>query len=234
MSSNIVVRHGTDLRENEIVRYTLKERMCHWISGVSYVYLLLTGLALFTPYLYWIAYVLGGGPTIRFWHPWVGLIFAASVLWMHGMWRADMKTTAADLEWRKTLKAYVTNRDEQVAAAGHFNSGQKLFYWVMFYGGMLLLLTGIVMWFPELMPRNAHWVLPVVVFLHCAGALVTIGAFIIHVYMGFFFVSGGLHGILWGRVPVAWVKAHHRLWYEQVQKEDRSRISATTFGKGAD
>jgi formate dehydrogenase subunit gamma len=234
MSSNIVVRHGTDLRENEIVRYTLKERMWHWISGVSYVYLLLTGLALFTPYLYWIAYVLGGGPTIRFWHPWVGLIFAASLVGMHSMWHADMKTTAEDLEWRKTIKAYVTNRDDQVAPAGHFNSGQKSFYWVMFWGGVLLLLTGIVMWFPELMPRSAHWVLPVVVFLHCAGALMTIGAFIIHVYMGFFFVSGGLHGILWGRVPVAWAKAHHRLWYEKMQKEDRSRISATTFGKGAD
>jgi formate dehydrogenase subunit gamma len=234
MSSNIVVSHGTDLRENEIVRYTLKERMCHWISGVSYVYLLLTGLALFTPYLYWIAYVLGGGPTIRFWHPWVGLIFAASVIWMQGMWGSDMKTTPQDLEWRKTIKAYVTNRDDQVAPAGHFNSGQKQFYWLMFWGGMLLLLTGIVMWFPELMPRGAHWVLPVVVFLHCAGALVTIGAFIIHVYMGFFFVSGGLHGILWGRVPVAWAKAHHRLWYEQIQKEDRSRISASSFGKGAD
>lgn len=234
MSSNIVVRHGTDLRENEIVRYTLNERMCHWVSGVSYVYLLLTGLALFTPYLYWIAYVLGGGPTIRFWHPWVGLIFAASVLWMHSMWRGDMKTTAEDLEWRKTIKAYVTNRDDKVAPAGHFNSGQKSFYWVMFYGGILLLLTGIVMWFPELMPRSAHWVLPLVVFLHCAGALLTIGAFIIHVYMGFFFVSGGLHGILWGRVPATWARAHHRLWYEKVIKEDRANLSPTKFGKGAD
>lgn len=233
MSSNIVVRHGTDLRENEIVRYTLNERMCHWVSGISYVYLLLTGLALFTPYLYWIAYVLGGGPTIRFWHPWVGLIFAASVLWMHGLWRTDMKTTPEDLQWRKTIKAYVTNRDDKVAAAGHFNSGQKSFYWVMFYGGVLLLLTGIVMWFPELMPRSWHWVLPLVVFLHCAGALLTIGAFIIHVYMGFFFVSGGLHGILWGRVPMSWARAHHRLWYEKVIKEDRANVSTTSFGKGA-
>jgi formate dehydrogenase subunit gamma len=234
MSSNIVVRHGTDLREDEIVRYTLKERMSHWLAGVTYVYLLLSGLALFTPYLYWIAYVLGGGPTIRFWHPWVGLAFFISVLWMQSMWGADMKTTKEDLEWRKTIKAYVTNRDRDVAPAGHFNSGQKQFYWVMFWGALLLVVTGAVMWFPELMPRSQHWVLPVVAFLHCVGALATIGAFMIHVYMGIFFVSGGLQGILWGRVPVAWVKAHHRLWYEKAVKEDRSRISSTTFGKGAD
>ncbi|HEX7285859.1 MAG TPA: formate dehydrogenase subunit gamma [Candidatus Angelobacter sp.] len=227
MSSNIVVRHGTDLREDEIVRYTLKERMCHWISGVSYLYLLLTGLALFTPYLYWIAYVLGGGPTIRFWHPWVGLIFFVSVLWMQSMWGNDMKTTKEDLEWRKTVKAYVTNRDDQVAPAGHFNSGQKQFYWIMFWGGIILFLTGIVMWFPELVPRSAHWVLPIVVFLHCVGALATIGAFIIHLYMGIFFVSGGLHGILWGRVPVSWAQTHHRLWYDKMLKEDRQSVRGT-------
>jgi formate dehydrogenase subunit gamma len=76
--------------------------------------------------------------------------------------------------------------------------------------------------------------MPIVVFLHSAAALVTIGAFLIHIYMGIFFVSGGLHGILWGRVPVSWVKAHHRLWYEKMQREDRSRISSTAFKQGAD
>ncbi len=195
MSSNTVVRHGTDLRGDEIVRYTFVERVCHWIAGFSYLYVLATGLALFTPYLYWLAYVLGGGPTIRFWHPWVGLVFVASTLWMHKL----------------------------------CNSGQKQFYWIMFYGGLLLLVTGIVMWFPELMPRSFHWVLPIVVFLHCVGALATIAGFIIHVYMGIFFVKGGLHGILFGRVPAAWVRAHHRLWYEKVIKEDRSRVSSTSM-----
>jgi formate dehydrogenase subunit gamma len=238
MSSNIVSRHGTDLRGDEIVRYTLKERMSHWIAGVSYLYLLASGLALFTPYFYWIAYVLGGGPTIRFWHPWVGLIFMVGVFWMHSMWRADMKTTKEDLEWRKTIKAYVTNHDEAVAPAGHFNSGQKQFYWIMFYGGLTLLVTGVLMWFPELVAGHngstvGHMLLPLIVFLHCVAALFTIGAFIIHVYMGIFFVSGGLHGILWGRVPSAWVKAHHPLWYEKVIRDDRSRVSPTAFKHGA-
>lgn len=239
MSSNIVSRHGTDLRgADEIVRYTLKERMCHWIAGLSYMYLFATGMALFTPYLYWIAYVLGGGPTIRFWHPWVGLIFFGGVMWMHSMWKGSMKITDQDRQWSKTIKAYVTNHDEAVAPAGHFNHGQKQFYWAMFFGSLLLIVTGVLMWFPELVSgHNAitpgHSLMPIIVFLHCAGALVTIGAFIIHVYMGIFFVSGGLNGILWGRVPVAWVRAHHRLWLEQAQKENRT-VSPTSFGQGAD
>jgi hypothetical protein len=43
--------------------------------------------------------VLGGGPTIRFRHPWVGLVFCAAMLWMHAIWRGEMRTTDADREW---------------------------------------------------------------------------------------------------------------------------------------
>lgn len=222
--SQIIVRHGTDLREDEVVRYSLTERMAHWVAGLSYVYLLLTGLALFTPYFYWLAFVLGGGGTIRFWHPWVGLVFFAGVMWMHHIWGTDMKSTPQDKEWEKSVKWYVTNRDEKLPPAGHFNAGQKQFYWAMFYGALILIVTGVIMWFPEYIPRNLHWLLPIIVFLHVVGALVTIAAFMIHVYMGIFFVSGGFHGILWGRVPVSWAKAHHRLWYEDMVKKHRDDV----------
>jgi formate dehydrogenase subunit gamma len=229
MSGNIEVRHGTDLRKGEIVRYTLRERMCHWLSAVSYVYLLLSGLAFFSPYLYWIAYILGGGPTARFWHPWVGLVFFFVQMWMHSMWKGEMAVTDQDRQWSKTVKEYVTNRDDQVAPAGNFNHGQKQFYWAMFYSTLVLVITGLLMWFPELVSLKAHGLMPLVVFLHCAAALVTIAAFMIHVYMGIVFVSGGLQGILWGHVPVRWARTHHRLWYEKVQREDRSRISSSEF-----
>lgn len=227
--SKIQVSHGTDLRPGQVMRYSLKERMCHWLSAVSYVYLLLSGLSLFTPYLYWIAYVLGGGPTTRFWHPWVGLVFFAVQLWMHSLWHNSMKSTPEDREWNKTLEAYVTNRDDQVAPAGHFNAGQKQFYWIMYYSTLVLVITGILMWFPELVSLKAHGLMPIVIFLHCTAALITIGAFLVHVYMGVVFVAGGLQGILWGHVSIRWARAHHRLWFEKVQKEDRSRISSSSF-----
>jgi formate dehydrogenase subunit gamma len=99
----------------------------------------------------------------------------------------------------------------------------------MFYSTLVLVITGVLMWFPELVSLKAHGLMPLVVFLHCAAALVTIAAFMIHVYMGIVFVSGGLQGILWGHVPVSWARTHHRLWYEKVQREDRSRISSSEF-----
>jgi formate dehydrogenase subunit gamma len=199
-----------------MVRFTLRERVMHWLAGLSYLYLLASGLALFTPLLYWLAAVLGGGPTIRFWHPCVGLVFCAAMLWMHAIWRGEMRTADADREWNRKVKLYIENRDSQLPPVGRFNPGQKQFYWVMWFGMILLLLSGLVMWFPEWVPFGVRGLRPVAVIVHELGALVTIGAFIIHVYMGLFVVPGGFRAIVHGYVSRGWARTHHRLWYERI------------------
>ena len=45
-----------------IQRYSLSERVNHWIAALTYIYCLLTGLAFWSPYLFWMAVMLGGGP----------------------------------------------------------------------------------------------------------------------------------------------------------------------------
>ena len=123
-----------------IERYTLGERIVHWLSAATYVYVLATGLAFYTPYLYWIAAVLGGGPTARYWHPWIGLLFLATVIWMWMVWRADMRITGADRKWAENMRHYVRNQDELVPPVDRFNPGQKYFFWLMLYAGIVLLI----------------------------------------------------------------------------------------------
>jgi formate dehydrogenase subunit gamma len=201
---------------DRILRYTLAERINHWIGGLSYVYCLITGLAFWSPYLFWIAVLAGGGPTARFWHPWFGVIFGASVFWMYTLWREDMLITDADRAWWKAVRHYIRNEDEDLPPIGRFNYGQKAFFWVMYYGAILLLLSGIVLWLPEWIPWNLRWLRYVSIAVHVGAGLVTIGAFIIHVYMGTAMVRGGFTSIIRGEVSAAWAKLHHRLWYEQV------------------
>jgi formate dehydrogenase subunit gamma len=69
------------------------------------------------------------------------------------------------------------------------------------------------------MPRNLHWLLTIIIPIHAAAALVTIGAFIIHIYMGIMLVPGGLKGIAYGRVSEEWAAHHHRLWYEKIKRK---------------
>ena len=61
------------------------------------------------------------------------------------------------------------------------------------------------------------------IFVHVSAALITIGAFIIHVYMGVWFVPGSTHAMLFGSVPAAWAKHHHLLWYRRVTGETGSK-----------
>jgi formate dehydrogenase subunit gamma len=198
-----------------IERYPFHERICHWLTGFAYLYCLASGLAFYSPYLFWLTATLGGGPTSRFWHPIVGLVFFAAQMWMHHIWRGDVNMGAADKEWLDKAKYYVSNEDEKVPAQGKFNAGQKLYYWAMFFGAFLLLLSGAFMWFPEYIPFDWRWVRPLVVFVHEGAALITIGAFIIHVYMSVFMVPGSVGAMVHGSVSKAWARAHHPLWLRQ-------------------
>jgi formate dehydrogenase subunit gamma len=202
-----------------IIRYTLSERIHRWIAGLSYIYCLITGLAFWSPYLFWLAIIVGGGPTARFWHPWFGLVFTASLLWMYKIWRSDLLTTDADRAWWKAAQYYIRNEDEKLPPIGRFNYGQKLFFWLMFYGVILLLLSGFLLWFVESIPWSSRWLRYLAVAVHVASGLATIGAFIIHVYMGTAMVRGSFTSMIRGEVASSWAKTHHRLWYDQVTRK---------------
>jgi formate dehydrogenase subunit gamma len=210
------MRSDTVLREERVVRYTFGERAMHWLAGFAYLYLLISGLAFYAPQLYWLATILGGGPTARFWHPWAGLLFTIAMIWMHQIWRAQMRITEVDRAWSRDVDKYIENRDEEVPPSDRFNAGQKYFYWVMAIGTIFLLLSGLVMWFPGFVPWSLRGLRYAAVITHEVAALITIGAFIIHVYMGLFMVPGGFRGIVQGYVSPQWARTHHRLWFNRV------------------
>jgi formate dehydrogenase subunit gamma len=200
-----------------ILRYGAAERFVHATAAVSYVYLLLTGLAFWTPALYWLAVVLGGGYLSRVLHPWMGLVFVAVVVWMWISWQRDMRITADDRRWRGAIGYYIRNEDASVPPAGRFNYGQKMLFWLMAWGGVVLLVSGLVMWFVASVPWNLLWLRWLATIVHAVGALATIGGFIVHVYMGVAVVPGGLGAILHGDVSEEWARHHHPLWLARLQ-----------------
>jgi len=216
-------RQSVDDRSGRILRYTLSERVHHWVGSLFYVYCLITGLAFWSPYMYWLAAIVGGGPTARFWHPWFGLAFTVSMFWMYRMWDRDMQITEVDRRWSKAMEHYVKNEDEKLPPVGRFNYGQKLFFWLMFYGIILLLISGVGLWFVESIPWSLRWLRYLSITVHVIAALATIGGFIIHVYMGTAMVRGGFTSIVRGEVSKTWAKTHHRLWYEQVTGDRGSK-----------
>jgi formate dehydrogenase subunit gamma len=213
-----------------VTRYTFAERLMHTMAGLSYVYLLLSGLAFWTPALYWLAVILGGGYLSRLLHPWLGLVFAIAVAWMYVVWRRDMRTTDADRRWRQAIAHYVRNEDAAVPPAARFNYGQKMLFWLMFWGGVALLASGLVMWFVDAVPPELRVVRTIATFVHAVAALATIGGFIVHVYMGVAVVPAGLHAIVHGDVSEEWARHHHPLWLADDKSVGRTDRPGTSSG----
>lgn len=211
------------LPNGRILRYSFDERLIHWMAGISYVYLLLSGLAFWSPWLFWIAIALGGGTVTRELHPWAGLIFTLAVCLMLRMWGAQMKETPSDKAWWDAIPHYIRNEDEYMPPADRFNPGQKLLFWGFFWNGILLLLTGLVLWFPHWIPWSLRFLRLIAVILHPICALMTIALFMIHVYMGTADERGAFGSVIRGDVSRAWALKHHRSWYEGILRSASAR-----------
>jgi formate dehydrogenase subunit gamma len=208
MTSDAVPRPTAANHDEELIpRYSFGERVNHWVGALSYTFALITGLAFWSPYLYWLAAVVGGGPTARFVHPWFGLIFTASLFWTFVEWRRDMEIDDGDRAWAKAMPYYI----------------QNLFFWGIFFGVILLLLTGVALWYTEVLPWSWRYVRYVAILIHASAALITIGLFLIHVYMSVFLEEGSFGSMITGYVTRAWAWTFHRTWYEKVKGGMRSK-----------
>jgi formate dehydrogenase subunit gamma len=206
-----------------VLRYEFHERLTHWVAAGSYIYCLATGLAFWSPWLFWIAIALGGGQISRTLHPWSGLIFFGSVLYMYSMWAKQMRFEPVDKQWWASLRYYITNQDDKMPPAGRYNAGQKMLFWSFFWAGLVLLLTGLVLWFPERLPWSMRWLRYISVFLHPVAALVTIANFMIHIYMGVFAERGAFGSVIRGDVSLAFAKRYHPGWYREIMGSSEPR-----------
>jgi formate dehydrogenase subunit gamma len=220
MNTGAVSHPNTTSRNEDMVpRYTFAERANHWIGALAYTYCLITGLAFWSPYLFWLALIVGGGPTARFWHPWFGLLFTVSLFWTFKEWHRDMQVDDSDRAWARAMPYYIRNEDDKLPAVGRFNFGQKLFFWGIFYSVILLLLSGIVLWETDLLPWDLRFLRYAAVLIHASVALITIGLFLIHVYMSAILEEGSFGFMIHGYVTRAWAWTFHRKWYYEVSGE---------------
>jgi formate dehydrogenase subunit gamma len=129
-----------------------------------------------------------------------------------------MRSTDRDRAWWRSLRHYIRNEDDQVPPAGKFNGGQKVLFWGFFWCGIVLFLSGLVLWFPDRIP----FLRLAAVIVHPIAALLTIALFMVHLYMGLAVEPGALGSILRGDVSRKWAARYHRAWYEQMGPEDRA------------
>ena len=209
-------RVGRDVvHRGELLRHPAYTRLLHWLVAIAFVLSLLSGFALYSPWLFrFLTPVFGGGPMTRFLHPWFGLFFDIFFFFQFLNWLTPMLWTDADSRWLKRIKQYATNEDRlECEEVGFFNGGQKLYFWVIVLSGLLFLITGLLMWFDNVV---GSWIVAVSYVVHDLAALLMLAGFIIHIYEGTAHQPGTFQSMIAGTVMEKWAWTHHPAWYRAV------------------
>ena len=197
----------------DLKRYTASERANHWVVGICFILLGLSGLAFFHPAFFPLTQLFGGGAWTRILHPYIGVVMALFFLVMVGrFWRLNV-IEDRDVEWLKNVDKMVDGDDHNMPEQGKYNGGQKVLFWGLVLFMLLLTVSGVLMW--------RTWVtVPVDVVrlasvLHALAGFAMIGLIILHVYAAIW-TRGTIRAMMYGTVTRAWAKQHHRGWYRKV------------------
>jgi formate dehydrogenase subunit gamma len=219
-SAGFVNRVGrTVVYVGELLRHRAYARFLHWMYGIFFFLALLSGFGIYLPWIFrFFTPLFGGGAMTRLLHPWFGLGFVFFFGLQVINWVGVMKWGPSDSKWIKHLPDYITSRHKmEPADVGFFNAGQKGMFWEIVGGSIAYLITGVIMWFPEIFGRI---LVSISYVIHDISALIMLAGIFVHIYLSTFGEPGTIQAMTRGTVSEAWAWTHHPAWYRDVTGRD--------------
>ncbi len=201
--------------QGTLIRNTTTTRINHWITAACFVLLMLSGLSMFHPMLFFLSGLFGGGQWTRAIHPWIGIVLLISYaglivqFWRDNFWNRD------DIAWLRSIDLVLMNEEEGVPELGRFNAGQKFVFWSMALLVPGLFVTGIVIWDAYFSAYTTIETQRVALLIHSLAAIAAILVWIVHVYAAIW-VRGSVRGMTQGYVTPGWAWRHHRKWLRRL------------------
>jgi formate dehydrogenase subunit gamma len=210
----------TEVYIGELRRHPVYTRFLHWMVALFFFLALFSGFGIYLPWLFrWFTPIFGGGALSRALHPWFGVFFCFFFGLQTLNWLQPMRWTKADSNWVGNLKTQVMGTEKMDPPdTGFFNGGQKLQFWEIVVGGILLLITGILLWLGA--PTFGRSAVAVSYVLHDIFALIMLGGIFIHIYLSTFGEPGTFQAMTRGAVSEAWAWTFHPAWYKEVTGRD--------------
>jgi formate dehydrogenase subunit gamma len=232
-----------------LVRFTLLERVVHWLLALSFVVLAATALTMqFGSFpLVLLVGNRGFSEVLRvggMLHGAAVLAFTTGLLLAFLLWARHRLPHWCDVVW--ALKGGGLLIRGWQAPAWRFNAGQKLLLWATMLGGVALAVSGIVLAYPsqaglftkllallnvtglrlptELTPAEerqlaAAW--------YGAAALGLTCVALVHIYVRTIGIQGAFSAMGSGQVDANWARQHHSLWADrQLKRLDADAAAA--------
>jgi formate dehydrogenase subunit gamma len=212
-----------------VPRYTGVQRVNHWITAILFTLLTLSGLAMFTPFLFFLSGLFGGGQATRAIHPWFGVALIVSFAFLFfRFWRLNIPNRD-DVEWSMKIRDVVTNREERLPELGKYNAGQKGVFWGQTLLILVMFFSGLVIWdqyfYQYTVIETKRWAL----LAHSLAAVIAIAIIVVHIYAGIW-IRGTGRAMVRGTVTGGWAYRHHRKWLRQMAQKRTARGPADKRG----
>jgi formate dehydrogenase subunit gamma len=205
-----------------IIRYSRVNRVNHWITAICFVLLVLSGLSMFHPMLFFLSGLFGGGQWARAVHPWIGIVLLISYLGLIvQFWRENL-VNRDDVAWMKSIDKVLVNDEKGVPEVGRNNAGQKIVFWSMTLLIPVLFFSGLVIWEVYFGAATSIPVQRVAVLIHSLAAIAAIIVWVIHVYAAIW-VRHSVRGMTQGYVTPGWAWRHHRKWLEELASTEEGK-----------
>jgi len=148
------------IRQQYTIRFSVRQRTEHLLIMLLFIVLALTGFPqkfFASGWAQWLTVQLGGIDRIRWMHRISGILFSLAALehLIVGLWlviqkRLDLNMVPTKQDFRDaivTLRYYLGISEDQ-ARFGRFDYRQKFEYWGLVLGGVAMILTGFILYFP--------------------------------------------------------------------------------------
>lgn len=201
-----------------IERFTPAERWAHWVMGISFVVLGISGLIILFGKHVLLPVI---GYTLFAWltalaknlHNFVAPLFAVSLVVFILMYLRDNLPKAHDFSWFAKAPGFFAGKH---VPSGRFNGGEKAWFW----GGVVVLsialvVSGAILLFPNF--DQVRSTMQQASIVHMIAAVLVIAAAIGHIYMGTVGVEGAYQAMRTGYVDEVWAREHHEYWYNEVK-----------------
>jgi formate dehydrogenase subunit gamma len=202
-----------------VVRWDLFDRVIHWYITVLFIILGITGLSLL--YGRTVLIPLMGKDAFAVYadlakdiHNYLGPFFAIGLLAAILKWIKVNLYKREDATWFAKGGGMLT---AEHVPAGKLNAGEKTLFWIIAIFGTGLMISGLVLNFPNF--GQTRETMQLNHLIHVSLAIPLIAVIFGHIYMATLGTEGALEGMIHGRVDVEWAKQHHGLWLQELREQ---------------
>jgi formate dehydrogenase subunit gamma len=191
-----------------VQRFTVTERLLHWVHAAAFFVLLGSGLVLYIPAL---SRAIGRRPLLKDIHFWTGVSWAVALtlIILLGNRRALARTIREIDVFDRDDRRFLAGNTR--VPQGRFNAGQKVNAILTAAFAVLFAISGFLLWYGE---RDTRFRLPGTVFLHDSLMYVSLVLVTGHLYLALIHPTTrhSLRGMTTGKVREDWARRHHAKW----------------------